>query len=125
MTPLFLLPERIVREDGKGAEVALETTHQGKRLMLTLSITRILERETLEVSIHGSRDRSTWHPLAAFPQKSYCGTYSLPVDLTRKPEVRHLRVHWKMSRWNQSNPKPVFGFLVSAEELRIKVAGAA
>jgi hypothetical protein len=124
MTPLSLLPECVVREDGQGAEVALEAT-RGKRLLLTLRVTRILERETLEVSIHGSRDRATWRPLAAFPKKSYCGTYSLPVDLTNKPDVRHLRVHWTMSRWNEQKPKPVFGFGVHAEELHSKVAGAA
>ena len=124
MTPLSLLPECVVREDGHGAEVALEAK-QAKRLLLTLRVNRILERETLEVSVHGSRDRTTWRPLAAFPTKSYCGTYFLPVDLTSNPEVHHLRVHWKMSRWNQQNPKPVFGFHVSAEELRTKVAGAA
>jgi hypothetical protein len=124
MTPLLLLPESVVREDGQGAEVALEAT-RGKRLLLTLRVTRILERETLEVTIHGSRDHVAWQPLAAFPKKSYCGTYSLPVDLTNDPDVRHLRVHWKMSRWNQQNPKPVFGFHVSAEELLSRVAGAA
>ena len=124
MTPLSLLPECVVREDGQGAEVALEAK-QAKRLLLTLRVNRILERETLEVIIHGSRDRTTWQPVAAFPKKSYCGTYSLPVDLTTNPDVGHLRVHWKMSRWNQQKPKPVFGFDVSAEELRTKVAGAA
>jgi len=123
MTPLSLLAECIVREDGQGAEVPLEAK-QAKRLLLTLRVNRILERETLEVSIHGSRDRTTWHSLAVFPKKSYCGTYSLPVDLTQNPDVRHLRVHWKMSRWNQQNPKPVFGFDVLADELRVKVAGA-
>jgi len=30
-----------------------------------------------------------------------------------------------MNRGNQQSPKPVFGFDVSAEELRVKVAGAA
>jgi hypothetical protein len=124
MTPLSLLPECVVREDGHGDEVALEAT-QGKRLLLTLRVDRILERETLEVSVHGSRDRVTWQPVAAFPKKSYCGTYSLPVDLTSNPDLSHLRVHWKMNRWNQQRPNPVFGFAVSAEELRIKVAGAA
>lgn len=124
MTPLSLVPECVVREDGQGAEVALEAK-QAKRLLLTLRVSRVLERETLEVSIHGSRDHTTWHPLVAFPQKSYCGTYSLPVDLTQSPDVRHLRVHWKMSRWNQQNSKPVFGFAVHADELRVKVAGAA
>ena len=124
MTPLSLLPECVLREDGQGAEVSLES-NQAKRLLLTLRVNRILERETLEVTVHGSRDRITWHPLAAFPKKSYCGTYSMPVDLSDNPDVRHLRVHWKMSRWNHQNPKPVFGFAVSAEELRAKVAGAA
>ncbi len=124
MTPLSLVPECVVREDGQGAEVALEAK-QAKRLLLTLRVNRILERETLEVSVHGSPDRATWQPLATFPKKSYCGTYSLPVDLTNNPDVRHLRVHWKMSRWNQQTPKPVFGFHVHAEELRSKVAGAA
>ena len=81
-----------MREDGQGAEVALEAT-QGRPLMLTLEVTRILERETLEVVILGSRDRTAWQPLAAFPKKSYCGTYSLLVDLSGHPEVRHLRVN--------------------------------
>ena len=124
MTPVFLLPESVVREDGQGAEVALEAT-QGRPLMLTLEVTRILERETLEVTILGSRDRTTWRPLAVFPKKSYCGTYSLLVDLSDHPEVRYLRVQWKMSRWDERKPKPVFAFHVSVEELRAQVAGAA
>ncbi|MDP9112815.1 MAG: hypothetical protein M3O20_03945 [Acidobacteriota bacterium] len=124
MTPLPLLPECIVREDGHGPDVALEAK-QAQRLQLTLRVNRILERETLEVSIHGSRDRTIWQPLAMFPKKSYCGTYSIPVDLTGHPDVRHLRVHWKVSRWNLQNPTPVFGFDVHADELRIKVASAA
>ena len=124
MTPVFLLPESVVQEDGQGAEVALEAI-QGRPLMLTLGVTRVLERETLEVTLAGSRDRTAWQHVAAFPKKSYCGKYSLLVDLTHHPDVRHLRVHWKMSRWDQSNPKPVFAFYVSAEELRVRVAGAA
>jgi len=124
MTPVVLLPERVVRDDGQGAEVALDSM-PGRRLLLTLGVTRILERESLEVSIFGSRDRVNWQHVAAFPKKSYCGTYFLPVDLTPHPEMRHLRVHWTMSRWNQQKPKPIFGFHVAAEELRAQAAGAA
>lgn len=105
MTPVFLLPESVVREDGQGAEVTLEAA-QGRPLLLTLAITRILERQTLEVAILGSNDRVTWRPVAAFPKKSYCGTYSVPVDLSRHPDVRHLRVHWKMSRWIETSRSP-------------------
>ena len=124
MTPVLVLPETVVRENGQSAEVALEST-QGKPLMLTLGITRVLERETLEVAILGSSDRATWQPLSAFPKKSYCGTYSLLVDLSGQPEVQYLRVQWKMNRWDNGTQKPVFAFYVSAEELRARVAGAA
>jgi hypothetical protein len=93
--------------------------------MLTLGITRVLERETLEVSIHGSRDGSMWQRLAAFPKKSYCGTYSLLMNLNSEPETRFLRIHWSANRWDNATQKPVFAFSVSGEELRARVAGAA
>jgi len=124
MTPVFVLPETVVREDGQSPEIALEAC-QGRVLMLTLGITRVLERETLEVAVHGSRDGSTWQRLAAFPKKSYCGTYSLLMDLTGHPDLRYLRIHWSMQRWDNATQKPVFAFSVSGEELRARVAGAA
>lgn len=124
MTPIFVLPETVVREDGRSAEIALEAS-TGRVLMLTLGITRVLERETLEVSIQASRDGSAWQRLAAFPKKSYCGTYSLLVDLSSKPEMRYLRIHWNVSRWDDAVQKPVFAFFVSGEQLRARVAGAA
>jgi hypothetical protein len=124
MTPIALLPESVVRENGKSPETALDAA-QGKPLLLTLGVTRILERETLEVTILGSQDRIAWRPLATFPKKYYCGTYSLPLHLSHHPDVTHLRVEWNMSRWDQRKPKPVFAFYVSLEELRARVAGAA
>jgi hypothetical protein len=124
MTPVFALPETVVREDGHSSEIALETS-AGRVLMLTLGITRVLERETLEVSIHGSRDGVIWQRLAVFPKKSYCGTYSLLMDLSSYPEIRHLRIHWSVDRWDNAMQKPVFAFSISGEELRTRVAGAA
>jgi len=124
MPTVFLLPECVVREDGRGGEVVLET-YQGKPMMLTLAVTRILERQTLEVTILGSSNRMVWQPLAAFPKKSYCGNYFLPLNLSFLPQVRHLRVEWKMNRWDEGAQKPVFAFFVSAEELSARAAGAA
>jgi hypothetical protein len=124
MTPLFVLAETVVREDGHSPEIALEAS-MGRALMLTLGITRVLERETLEVSVQASRDRSIWQRLAAFPKKSYCGTYSLLVDLSSQPEMRYLRLHWSVNRWDNATQKPVFAFFVSGEQLRARVAGAA
>jgi hypothetical protein len=123
MTPVFLLPEGVVRENGQGAEVALESA-QGKSLLVTLGVTRILERETLEVTILGSNDGTAWQPLTTYPKKSYCGTYSLLLDLSQHPEVGHLRVQWHMSRWDHRKSKPVFAFYVCMEELRARVACA-
>ena len=76
---------------------------------LTLGITRIIAQESLEVSVWGSEDGEHWEPLIAFPQKFYCGTYSMIADLTRHPDVRYLRAHWKVGRWMQDDRAPLSG----------------
>jgi hypothetical protein len=109
MLPQFLLPETTVREAGTGPEINLGD-QQGETLILTLGITRIIEQESLDISIWGSADGSDWgtKPLASFPQKFYCGTYQILLDLSLRPEVRHLRVKWSVNRWGKGDPKPLF-----------------
>jgi len=124
MVPAFLFPESTVREDGQGAEVALDSV-RGQHVLITLGITRILECESLEVSIWGSSDGLAWHPVAEFPHKCFCGTYYLPVELSRHRDVRFLRAQWKMSRWDRRMPKPIFDFYLFVEHLKVRVAGAA
>jgi len=126
MLPQFLLPETVARQDGMGAEVPFER----KIVELTLGITRIIARESLEVSVWGSADGEHWRPLAAFPQKFYCGNYSLVLDMTRHPDVRYLRAQWKMGRWtrcsNHDERAPLFGFYLRTQEGRLRrEAGAA
>jgi len=126
MLPQFLLPETVARQDGMGAEVACEN----KLVQLTLGITRIIAQENLEVSVWGSPDGERWRPLLAFPQKFYCGSYSLVLDMTRHPDVRYLRAQWKMGRWTRCSSHderaPLFGFHLRAEEGRLRrEAGAA
>lgn len=113
----FLVPETVVREDGSGPVLDLGSS-QGKSLTLTLGITRIVEQESLELSIWGSSDQETWSekPLLVFPQKFYCGVYSMRLDLSGQPEVRYLRAKWKVNRWGRGLPTPLFGFYVFAEE---------
>ncbi len=118
-----LLPESVTRQDGAGPEIAVEETSEN--LLVTLGITRILERQNLDVSIWGSADGKAWEPLAAFPRKSYCGRYSTVVNLTRHPGTRYLRAQWKMSRWDSENRKPLFGFYLHAEDVHLRHAGAA
>ena len=99
---------------------------QGKRLEITLGITRIIEQESLDVSVWGSADGTEWgaKPLLAFPQKFYCGTYQAVLDLTRLPDVKVLRAQWKVNRWGRGEPKPLFGFYLFAQELAESVLTA-
>jgi hypothetical protein len=124
MMPAFLLPEKIVSEDGYGVPVALGQPH-GEHLQLTLGINRILERESLEVHVCGSADGAEWKRLVSFPRKSFCGTYALALDLSRHKGVRLLRAEWSMRRWGHGESKPLFGFYVWVEDLHPKALRAA
>jgi hypothetical protein len=121
--PELFVPEIVAREDGASEEITLGKL-SGKPLLLTLGITRILEQESLDVSIWGSSDKEQWRQIAAFPQKFYCGTYLMMLDLTRQLHVQYVRVQWRMGRWGETEPKPVAGFYVAAEELRYQAVGA-
>jgi hypothetical protein len=125
MLPNFLLPESIARADGSGPEIDLGRK-RGKLLVLTLGITRILEQESLEVFVSGSPDGEKWssRPLAKFPPKFYCGMYSILLNMASYPDVRFVRVHWKMSRWSKGETMPLFGFYVYAEESGSRVSAA-
>jgi hypothetical protein len=117
MVPGFLLPEAVIREDGSGPEVALGPA-RGRLLVVSMGITRILEQQSLDMSVWGSADNVTWgeKPLASFPQKFYCGSYQILVDLTERPEVQYLRAAWKVNRWGYSLQKPLFGLYLFVEE---------
>lgn len=120
-----LLPECIARADGMGPEIDLGPK-RGKLLVLTLGITRILEQQSLDVTVWGSSDGERWgaKPLAKFPPKFYCGLYSILMNLGSREDVRFLRVHWKMSRWSKRESVPMFGFYVYAEESGTRVSVA-
>ncbi|MEN6534686.1 MAG: hypothetical protein ABFD89_13540 [Bryobacteraceae bacterium] len=118
MLPNFLVPETDIREDGVSQECELGSS-SGKMLLVTLGITRIIEQESLDISIWGSADGQDWgaKPVVSFPQKFYCGTYQLLLDLSSRSDVKYVRVQWKMGRWGRGSEKPLFGFYVFSEEL--------
>src|SRR6185437_10200247 len=105
----FLLPETTVREAGTGTEIHLGD-QPGDLLILTLGITRIIEQESIDLSIWGSADGQDWgtKPLASFPQKFYTGTYQILLDVAERPDVRYLRVKWQVNRWGKGDSKPLF-----------------
>src|ERR1035438_2557463 len=119
MLPEFLLTETTVREAGTGPEVPLGE-QQGGTLVLTLGITRIIEQESIDLSIWGSADGSDWgtRPLSTFPQKFYCGTYQIVADLAAHANVRYLRVKWAVNRWGKGDSKPLFTIYLFAQALK-------
>ncbi|HWC97104.1 MAG TPA: hypothetical protein VG456_10150 [Candidatus Sulfopaludibacter sp.] len=123
MLPEFLLPETTVREAGIGPAINLGT-EQGGTLILTLGITRIIEQESLDISIWGSEDGTTWaaKPLVSFPQKFYCGTYQILLDLSERPEAKFIRAKWAVNRWGKGEPKPLFTIYLFAQQMDRQLA---
>ena len=119
MIPEFLISEMTVREAGAGPVIRLGD-NQGGVLIFTMGITRIIEQESLDLSIWGSADGSEWgaKPLIAFPQKFYCGTYQLLMDLSDRPDVKYLRAKWQVNRWGKGDPTPLFDLYVFVKELQ-------
>jgi hypothetical protein len=91
----------------------------GRVFLVTLDITRIIEQESLEISIHGSGDGAAWgaKPVATFPQKFYCGQSPLLLDLTAHPDVKFVRAHWEVARWGRGVETPMFEFGVRLKEV--------
>ena len=127
MLPQFLVPETTVREAGTGPSLDLGAD-RGDSLILTLGITRIIEQESLDVSIWGSADGNDWgaKPLMSFPQKFYCGTYQILLDLSEHSNMRYLRAKWQANRWGKGDSKPLFSVYVFLQSMdrHLVAAGA-
>jgi hypothetical protein len=86
---------------------------------VTLSITKIIEQESLDVSIYGSADGAAWEAksIAAFPQKFYTEESPLLLDLTAHPNMKFVRAHWEVARWGRGTETPMFEFGVTMKEV--------
>ncbi len=104
----------------KGDGPTVDVSSAASRVFLvTLSITKIIEQESLDVSIYGSPDGAAWgaKSIAAFPQKFYCGESPLLLDLTAHGDVKFVRAHWEMARWGRGTETPMFEFGVTLKEV--------
>jgi|SRR5215831_4124048 len=104
----------------KGDGPTVEVSSAAARVFLaTLSITKIIEQESLDVSIFGSPDGATWEPksIAAFRQEFYTGEAPLLLDLSAHPNVRFIRAHWEVARWGRGTETPMFEFGVTLREV--------
>lgn len=104
----------------KGDSPVVDVSGAVNRVFLvTLKITKIIEQESLDVSIFGSADGATWEPksIAAFPQKFYAEESPLLLDLTAHPDVKFVRAHWEVARWGRGTTEPMFEFCVLLKEV--------
>jgi hypothetical protein len=104
----------------KGDSQPLDISSSASRIfLLTLSITSVVEQESLEVSVFTSEDATTWEakPAACMSQKFYVGEYPVLVDLTSLPNARFLRAHWEVSRWGRGSTAPEFEIALRLREV--------
>src|SRR5438270_6744796 len=93
------------RVTAKGDGPAVEFGDASNRVFLvTLSITKIIEQEALDVSIYGSTDGAAWTPksIAAFPQQFYTGEWPLLLDLSAQPEVTVVGALGEVTPWGRA-----------------------
>ncbi len=112
----------VVNSKGDGPAVDISGA-TGRVFLLTLKITKIIEQESLDLSILGSVDGATWgaKPLVSYPQKFYCGESPLLLDLTAHPDVKFVRAHWEPARWGRGMETPMFEFGVMLKEIPAEV----
>ena len=119
MIDTVLVAEKTV-VSAKGDGPAVDLSGAASRVfLLTLDITKIIEQESLDLSIFGSADGAAWgaKSVVAFPQKFYCGQSPLLLDLTAHPDVKFVRAHWEVARWGRGTETPMFEFGVRLKEI--------
>jgi hypothetical protein len=123
MIDIVLVADKtVVSAKGDGPTVELSGA-SSRVFLLTLEISKIIEQESLEVSIHGSADGAAWgaKPVVSFPQKFYCGQSPMLLDLTMHPDVKFVRAHWEVARWGRGVETPMFEFGLSLKEVSAQV----
>ena len=113
-----VLPETTVETNGASPPYNLGAI-AGKRVLVALRITEIVEQESLRVFIWGSTDANDWgaKPLFDYPEKFYRGVTPAALDLGQRPEIRFLQARWDVNRWGRGYPMPHFTFAVGIQEL--------
>ncbi len=116
MFDTYLVPQTTVAAKGDSEAVDVSAA-QSRVFLALLSITDIVEQESLEITVFGSVDGTNWSgkPIAAFPQQFYKGEYPLLVNLGT--DMKFLRAHWEVNRWGRGSLTPMFAFSIKLTEV--------
>ena len=119
MIDVFVIPQNTV-VTAKGDSEPLDLSSAANPAFLaTLSVTKIVEQESIELSFFTSADGTTWgtKPIASLPQRFYVGEYPLLVDLSQADGVKFLRAHWEVARWGRGPVTPNFEIALRVREI--------
>jgi hypothetical protein len=119
MIDAFLIAEKTVIT-AKGDTEPLDVSAAANPAFLaTLTITKIVEQESFELSFFASSDGATWEakPVASLPQKFYVGEYPLLVDLSKSDGAKFVRAHWEVARWGRGPVTPDFEITLRMREI--------
>lgn len=119
MIAAFLVPENTTIT-AKGDSEPLDISNSVSLAFLaTLTISKVVEQESIELSFFTSADGTTWEakPVTSLPQKFYVGEYPLLVDLSQGNDAKHLRAHWEVNRWGRGPVTPNFEISLRVREI--------
>jgi hypothetical protein len=119
MLDSFLVPEKtVVTAKGDSAAVDVSTA-SSPVFLVTLSISAVVEQESIDIALFTSADGATWDAKAAamFPQKFYTGEFPLLLDLSSAKDAKFLRAHWEVNRWGRGRATPSFEFSLRVREV--------
>ncbi len=119
MIDVFLVPENTVITAKGDSELLDVSVAANPALLATLTITKIVEQEAIDISFFTSADGTTWEakPVASLPQKFYVGEYPLLVDLSKAAGAKFLRAHWEVNRWGRGPVTPNFEISLRVREI--------
>jgi hypothetical protein len=127
MIDTYLVPQNTtvtVKGDGEAVDVSSASS---RTFLLTLNVVETVEQESLDVSVFGSADGTTWEPkpVLSFPQKFYCGEAPMLLELEAQSTVKFVRAHWEVNRWGRGPEQPMFVFQVGLKEVPADVLAEA
>jgi hypothetical protein len=102
--------------DGAAFDISASAT---RTFLCRLTITDQIEQESLDISIWGSADGTTWtkKPLLKMQQQFYRGRTKMILDLSLRSDIKFIRAGWELVRWGRVAPTPMFVAGLELEEI--------
>lgn len=127
MIDTFLVAKNTTISAKGDGEVIDVSGASSRTFLITLDIREIVEQESLDFSVLGSADGTTWEPKAvlSFPQKFYKGESPMLMDLQERPEIKFVRAHWEVNRWGRGPEQPMFVFQAALREVPAEILAEA